>query len=393
MRRFTAFASLSLSASLAFLALPAALEAQSSQFGIRALGYPNQPYSARARAMGGAMALFDPESALNPASLAYLNEMTASFSVMNDRRVVETPAGEGNVKSMRFPLFSINGPLKNKPFTFGVSASTYMARDFSVAYQDTVDIRGTPTPTVDTLTSQGGLTDLRGTAVWRVNPRFAVGIGIHAYTGVNRIDRARHFQDTGYVAIHESSEVSAAGSGFDIGIVRRLGRLTVGAVVRSDGKVNVRRDSLSQTTYPVDLPYSAAIGLRFSASRKLTVAGQGMWHGWGSTNDELVAVGGTGSRDTWEAGFGAEYTPYLEHKGKLPLRVGIRRASMPFPLETGEMPTETNLSFGTGFLFGKEKGGADVTLERVWRNEANNFEERAWLITVTATLRPNGRSR
>jgi len=395
-RRSTAFASRRFGASLAFLvllALPALLPAQSSQFGIRALGYPNQPYSARARAMGGATALLDPESALNPASLAYLNEMTAAFSVMNDRRVVETPAGNGNVKSMRFPLFSISGPLRNKPFTFGVSASTYFARDFSVAYQDTVDIRGTPTPTVETLTSQGGLTDLRGTVVWRVNPRFALGVGIHGYTGVNRIDRARHFQDTGYVAIHEHSEVSAAGAGFDIGILRRLGRLTIGAVVRSDGEVNVRRDSLSQTSYPVDLPYSAALGAQFRASRKLLIAGQGMWRGWGSTNDELIAVGGTGSRDTWEGGFGAEFTPDIEHPRRLPIRVGIRRASMPFPLETGEMPTETNLSFGTGFLFGREKGGADVTLERVWRNEANNFEERAWLITVTATLRPNGARR
>jgi long-subunit fatty acid transport protein len=384
---------LTLAAGVLLLA-PTHLLAQSSQFGIRALGYPNQPYSARARAMGGANALFDPESALNPASLAYLNEMTAAFTVMSDRRVVTTPAGEGNVKSMRFPLFSINGPLKSQPFTFGVSASTYFARDFSVAYQDTVDIRGTPTPTVDTLTAQGGLTDIRGTVVWRVNPRFALGLGIHGYTGVNRIDRARHFQDTGYVAIHESSEVSAAGSGFDIGIIKTLGKaLTIGAVLRSDGEVRVRRDSLSQTTYPVDLPYSAAFGAQFRASRHLRLASQVVWRGWGSTNDELIAVGGTGSRDTWEAGLGAEFIPSLDHPNKLPLRIGVRRASMPFPLQTGEMPTETNLSFGTGFLFGKERGGADVTVERVWRAEANNFEERAWLLTVTATLRPNGRSR
>jgi hypothetical protein len=89
-----------------------------------------------------------------------------------------------------------------------------------------------------------------------------------------------------------------------------------------------------------------------------------------------------------------EYIPVLEHPNKLPLRVGVRRASMPFPLETGEMPTETSLAFGTGFLFGRgDRGGADVTLERVWRAEGNSFEERAWLLTVTATLRPNGRSR
>ncbi len=386
MRRSTAFAF------VALLALPALLPAQSSQFGIRALGYPNQPYSARARAMGGSSALFDAESALNPASLAYLTEMTASFSVMNDRRVVETPAGSGNVRNMRFPLFSIGGPLKTVPLTFGISASTYFARDFAVAYTDTIDIRGVPTPTVDTLASAGGLTDIRGAAAWRVSPRLAIGLGIHAYTGVFRIDRARYFQDTGYVAIHERSEVSAAGAGFDIGVVQRLGKLTIAGVLRSDGSVKVRRDSLAETAYPVDLPLSAAIGLQLRAAPKLLLNSQVVWKGFGAANDELVAVGGTGARDTWEGGFGGEFLPDPEHPYRLPLRFGVRRASIPFPLESGEMPTETSASAGTGFLFGGGKGGADISLERVWRKEANSFEERAWLLTVTATLRP-GRGR
>jgi hypothetical protein len=374
--------------------LPAVLGAQSSQFGIRALGYPNQPYSARARAMGGSGALFDPESALNPASLAYLRSMTAAFSVMGDRRLVETPAGDGNVRGMRFPLFSINGPLTEKPFAFGVSASTYFARDFSVAYTDTVDIRGVPTGTIDTLASSGGITDIRGAAVWRASPRFALGVSIHGFTGVNRIDRHRYFQDTGYVAIHESSEVSAAGAGFDIGVIRQLGRrLTLGAVLRSDGEVRVRRDSLSETTYPVDLPLSAAFGFQYRPAPRFLLAGQVLWKGWGSTNDELTSIGGTGSRDTWEGGFGAEYSTNLDRPTRFPIRLGLRRASLPFPLVAGEMPTETNVALGTGFLFAQDMGGVDLSLERVWRNEASAFEERAWLLTATATLRPGRRGR
>jgi long-subunit fatty acid transport protein len=374
--------------------LPAALGAQSSQFGIRALGYPNQPYSAKSRAMGGSGALFDPESALNPASLGYLRDMTAAFSVMGDRRLVMTPAGDGNVRGMRFPLFSISGPLKEQPFAFGVSASTYFARDFSVAYTDTVDIRGVPTGTIDTLASSGGITDIRGAAVWRVNPRFALGVSIHGFTGVNRIERHRYFQDTGYVAIHETSEVSAAGAGFDIGVIRQVGRkLALAAVLRSDGEVRVRRDSLSETTYPVDLPLSAAAGFQYRVVPRLVLAGQVLWKGWSSTNEELLAIGGTGSRDTWEGGFGAEFTTNRDRPSRFPVRFGVRRASLPFPLQTGEMPTETNLGLGTGFLFAQDMGGVDLAFERVWRKEAHSFEERAWLLTATATLRPGRRSR
>jgi hypothetical protein len=167
----------------------------------------------------------------------------------------------------------------------------------------------------------------------------------------------------------------------------------VAAVLRNDGEVRVRRDSLSETTYPVDLPLSAAIGFQYRLAPRILLAGQGLWKGWGATNAELVAVGGTGPRDTWEGGFGAEYYTNIDRPTRLPIRLGIRRASMPFPLQTGEMPVETNVALGTGFLFAQDMGGVDLALERVWRNEASAFEERAWLLTATATLRPGRRGR
>ncbi|MBW8772222.1 MAG: hypothetical protein JF590_02850, partial [Gemmatimonadetes bacterium] len=233
---------------LALLAFPAVLPAQSSQFGIRGLGYPNMPYSSRARAMGGASGLFDPESGLNPASIAYLTEMTAGFSLLDDRRAVESPAGTGNVRSMRFPLFSIASPIRKLPLVIGVGVSTFLARDFSTAFTDTIDIRGVPTETVDTLSSVGGISDLHATAVWRVDARTAVGGAIHAFSGVERITRVRYFQDTGYVSIQESSEVSADGVGLDLGFIKRLSaHLSVAGVIRSDGHLSPRRDSLVGT--------------------------------------------------------------------------------------------------------------------------------------------------
>jgi hypothetical protein len=374
--------------------LPASLPAQSSQFGIRGLGYPNSPYSARARAMGGSSGLFDPESALNPASLAYLTEMTAAFSLLGDRRAVEGTAGNGNVRGMRFPLFSIAGPLRNQPVAFGVSVATYLARDFSVNFRDTIDIRGVPTETIDTLTSQGGLNDLRATLVWRVDPRFAIGVAVHAFTGVERITRVRYFQDTGYVSLQESAEVSAAGFGFDIGVVKRLSpRLSVAGLLRSDGHLTYRRDSLTATEYPVDLPITLAAGVQYRPSPRLLLTGQGKWQGWGSAEDDLDAVGGTGAHDTWELGFGGELIRNLERPSRYPLRFGVRRTQLPFPLAASEAPRETSVALGTGVTFRDGMGGIDAAFERVWRSEGTDFSERAWLFSLTATLRPNRRSR
>jgi hypothetical protein len=373
---------------------PHAAAAQSSQFGIRGLGYPNSAYSGRARAMGGASALFDPESGVNPASVAYLTEMTASFSLIGDKRVVESPAGTGNVRNMRFPLFSIASPLRQYPISFGLGVSTYLARDFSAAFRDTVDIRGVPTEAIDTLTSVGGINDLHATVVWRVDPRTAVGTALHLYSGVERITRVRYFQDTGYVSIKESSEVSGAGAGFDIGFIKRLStRLSLAGVLRSDGHLTPRRDSLTATQFSVDLPFSAAFGAQWRPGPRLTLAGQARWQGWGSADADLTAVGGTGANDTWELGLGGELVRHIDRPTRFPLRFGVRHLTLPFPLLAGGHPKETAASIGTGMTFREGMGGLDASFERVWRSEGSAFQERAWLFSLTATLRPNRRTR
>jgi hypothetical protein len=368
--------------------------AQSSQFGIRGLGYPNSAYSGRARAMGGASALFDPESGVNPASLAYLTEMTASFSLIGDRRVVEGPAGSGNVRNMRFPLFSIASPIRTLPLTFGVGVSTYLARDFSSSFRDTIDIRGVPTETIDTLSSVGGISDLHATVVWRIDPRTAVGTAIHAFSGVERITRVRYFQDTGYVSIQESAEVSAAGAGFDLGFIKRLStRLSLAGVLRSDGHLTPRRDSITATEFPVDLPLSAAFGAQWRPGPHLTLAGQARWQGWGSADADLTGVGSTGANDTWEIGLGGELVRHLDRPARYPIRFGFRHLTLPFPLVAGGHPSETSASLGTGVTFREGMGGLDASVEHVWRSEGSAFKERAWLFSLTATLRPNRRTR
>lgn len=384
----------SLLACLVLLTFPVTAAAQSSQLGIRGLGYPNVPYSARARSMAGSSALFDAESALNPASLAYLTEMTASFSILGDRRNVQVAGDDGDVRSMRFPMFSLVGPIRGRPVAFGVSVSTYLAKDFSAVFRDTVDVRGVPTEAIDTLNSTGGVNDLRFAGVWRVNPRFAIGGGIHAYTGVQRMNRSRNFQDTGYVAINESAEVSAAGVGFDIGVVRRLSpRFTLAGVLRTDGHLTVRRDSFAATEYPVDLPVSLAVGAQWRPNPRLALAGQGRWQGWGSADDDLTANGGPGARNSWELGMGGEWIRHPTRPAHLPLRFGLRHTTLPFPATSGGDPAETAATLGTGFSFRDGMGTVDGALERVWRSEGSGLTEHAWLFTLTASLRPNRRAR
>ncbi|HET7023784.1 MAG TPA: hypothetical protein VFI39_01095 [Gemmatimonadales bacterium] len=365
------------------------LLAQASTFGIRGLGFPNQPYSAHARGLGGSSSLFDAESGMNPATLGTLHTLTAGITTLPSWTAVESPAGTGSVRGMRFPLIAAGGPIPGSRFAIGISASSYTIRDFSQAFVDTLTVRGASEEVHDTLSGRGGISDLRLAVAWRATPTLDLGGSIHALTGTDRAALVRHFTDTvSYATASESTELSYAGFGIDLGARARLGpTLDLAVIARSDGNVTVQRDSLNDK-YPVDLPYTFGAGLRYRPTATLTVTGQGIFKTWSGANSDLLLQGGTGSRNVWDLSAGAELIRDPSRPFDLPLRVGARYADLPFPFTAGDAPKEWALSVGTGKLFAKGMGGFDAALERVWRSEAGGFSERAWLLTISVTVRP-----
>ena len=86
---------------LAGLALAGPVTAQSSQFGVRGLGLLQRPISVRATGTGGSFGLFDPESALNPASIGQVSFLNANFQTVQAWRRSESPAGIANARDNR----------------------------------------------------------------------------------------------------------------------------------------------------------------------------------------------------------------------------------------------------------------------------------------------------
>ena len=367
-------------------AVPATVSAQSSQFGVRGLGMPGRPLSARAFASGGAFGMFDPESGLNPAALGRLTAMTAGFGALQDFRHVENPAGTESLRETRFPHLTVAGPVRRYPVAVGVSFSNYTSRDFTLATTDTVVLRGVLVPVSDTLASRGGLSDLRLAASYRVQDAWVFGGGFHIITGSNRLRSRRSFADTSYQVATQRSELSYAGVGVSLGVVRNFGpAFSVAATVRSDGKVNVDRDSARVAT--VDLPYTFGLGLRWRARPSLDLASGVVMKTWSGANSDLLAQGGTGAENTVEVSLGAEYTPDPRRPSRRPIRFGARYGTLPFSLVPGERPHELGLSLGTGIRFAQERAGIDLGVEHVWRS-AGDYSERAFLINLGVTVRP-----
>ncbi|HWN19295.1 MAG TPA: hypothetical protein VNO19_10315 [Gemmatimonadales bacterium] len=371
---------------LALMSLPGAVEAQSSQFGVRGLGYPGRALAVRAIGTGGGFGLMDPESSQNPAALASVQNVTAVFTITHGRRTVENPAGTASVQDTRFPQLMVAGGVRPLPMVVGISFSNYTTRDFSLASSGTIDLRGVPVNVSDTLSSRGGLSDLRIAGSYRFGTRWAVGGGFHILTGSNRLSLTRRFDDPNLLASRQRTELSFAGVGLSVGVTRQFGpNFAVSAMARSDGHVNMDRDSARVGT--IDLPYSAGLGLRWRLSPRLDFGGQALFRTWSGANSDLLALGGTGAQNTVEAAVGAEYTTDSKQPFHRPLRIGAHYATLPFPLVPGEQGQQFGLSVGSGVRLAQQRAGLDVALEHVWRSEGV-YSENGFSLSLGVLVRP-----
>jgi hypothetical protein len=365
---------------------PGVALAQSSQFGVRGLGFPGRELTARAMGSGGAFGLFDAESSLNPAALGAVQSVTSVFTINQSFRHEENPAGTASTRDTRFPLLMVVGPVRQSRAALGLSYSNYTSRDFTVATAHTIDLRGVPVGVTDSFSSRGGLSDLRLAAAYRFQNRWLVGAGFHIITGSNRLDSRRSFDDPAFLSSRQTAEVSYTGVGVSAGIIRQFGRsFAVALMGRSDGHLNVDRDSARVGT--IDLPYTFGLGLRWQPAAKLGLAAQTLVRTWSGANSDLLEQGGTGAQNTLEVAAGLEFTPDPKRPFSKPLRLGARYARLPFPLIAGDQGHEFGISAGSGFRFAQQRAGIDLTVEHAWRSEGA-YSERGFLASLGISVRP-----
>ena len=376
-----------LSTALLGLLVAAPLAAQSSQFGVRGLGLPLRPISVRATALGGGFSLFDAESALNPASIGQVVFLTANFQTVQSWRNSVSPAGSARARDNRYPGVFVAGPIGGTPLSISLSASGFTDRNFILASRDTLLIRGQPIEAFDTLSSQGGLSDLRAALAWRQSRAIHWGVGVHMITGSNRIVSHRAFTDSTYSGVSERFTYSYLGFGVSAGVVARLGKyVTLAGLVRADDRVRVELDTAALGN--AKLPLTVSGGARVQLGDRVLLAGSGLYRNWSRSSADLVRLGGVGSVNTTEFSAGIEYLTDPKRLSHRPLRLGVRYATLPFPFKLGAKTSETAISFGTSFRFVAERAGFDVALQRVWRKGGAGFTEKATLLSLGVSVRP-----
>jgi hypothetical protein len=389
-----------LHAAMLLLAVPAVARAQTSEFGVRGLGVPGRELSTRSLALGGGLGLFDGESSVNPAALGTLTTTTALFTTNGSWSNTTNPAGSLSTRDTRFPQILIGGPIPHHPFALGVSYSMYTDRDFTVVSDGVASPRGVPVNVHDTLSSRGGLDDIRLAGAWLVpGHHLAFGAAIHFITGSNRLESRRFWEDTTYTSPAQMAELSYSGVGVSLGgIWAPSHTLELAASWRHDGAVTVSRDSngTGAVQLPtaeigtVPLPTTWSAGIHFIPNRRLSFSASVISNNWSVADSSLVAQGAPGALNTFEVNGGVEIVRDAKRATRWPLRLGARYATLPFLLIPSPQPVEYGFSVGTGRRFAADRGGFDITVQHLWRSQGRLYTETATLITFGISVRPGG---
>ncbi len=330
--------------------------------------------------------MLDPMSAINPATVGGLDVVSTALTSTAMWAATTTPAGDGSFRQQRFPLAVIGGPVPKSPFSFAVSYSSYLVRDYAMVSRTVDAPRGMPVGVVDSIGATGGVNDFRVAGSITISPELAVGLGAHLMTGASSSFSRRVWDDSSYLPTRQTAEVTHAGGALSAGVVFVPSeRLSLAASVRLDGNLSVERDSARIDD--LDMPTTFALGARYLVAPKVALSGSAIARTWGDTDRSVVARGGIGAMNTIEYGVGIELVRNVRRPDHKPLRAGVRYATLPFLIEAGRQPTEMAFAVGTGLRFADDLGGIDIALEHFRRSQGSSFRESGWQFTVGVSAR------
>lgn len=364
-------------------AVAAPARAQGSAFALRGLGWAGRPVSARTAGTAGALATFDPQMSVNPATLGRWTSVAGWAVAAPTRREFDGLRGPVTNETVRFPLigFAASTPYK---FAVGFSFSDYLDRTYQIETRDTLVINGTPQTFRDAGRSIGGISDIQLGVGYRLRPSLQIGAGFHYYVGSVRLTAQRVWDNPFYLDIIEASITDYRGAGLAAGaLLQPFRRMELSLSGRWNG--SLRAENVAGEVVTVPLPHEANVGLRLQVVPGVLVAGSAQWAGWGRADATLSTPGG-GARDTWAMSAGAEVQRVTLIRLRTPLRAGYRWRQLPF-LSLGQTVDEQAWSAGFGFSFSQDRANLDIAVDQGSRS-AGTTTETFTTIFAGLTIRP-----
>jgi hypothetical protein len=375
MRRSVGIARLLMGFSLAIVAA-GELPAQ-SVLSTRGLGFPAQPVDARARALGGTAAGLPGAEITwaNPASAVGLLAPGLVFGYQYDSFSADDAADSFSGKSVRFPLVLAAIPAGER-FVVQAGFGSFLDQNWRIIERDTLYLTPDTVAVQDWWQSEGGVTRLRFAVGAAVVSNLSVGVALDAYTGsANRL-LGRAFPGEGRPACC-ATEWNFRGLGGTVGAHWSPGNdMGAGISVGFGGTLEADPRDSTGVASEFSLPLTVNGGASGRIAENLLVVVGGSWEGWSTLNPAMTDRGG--ARDSWSIAAGVEWDGATIGGTTLPLRLGVRSATLPFAWDDGaEAPAERALSFGTGLQLA---GGAVLpsAFAEFGARDSGGLEESFW---------------
>lgn len=370
--------------------LTSGLSAQ-SLLGTQGLGYPLEPLDARTRALGG-VGIGLPATAVlptDPAVAAFIPFPSLEMT-LQPQWTTETLNGRSrSTQGTRFPLIGLAYPVFALKGAVTASVGGFMDQRWEAEEPGTAEIWGTTLPVTDRLESDGGVSSFRIGWAQRLGDKLAIaaGVGVHAGSVTRTFTRVLDSVPSGIQVVPYTSSrrwqysglTASGGFRWEPSLFFRAG----GSVIwSSDLKARPEGDSEGdRASYP--LPTEVRLGATGILTSDLALTLGVSYADWKSSSDGLESATVVGT--VWSYGGGVEWAGWGLGSRVFPLRVGFRRADLPFTY-AGAAPRETTFSGGIGLNLTRPEdvivGTVDLAMERGHR-DAGALSESFWRGTVT----------
>jgi hypothetical protein len=368
------------------LGLAAAVHSAGAQGAVstQGFGYPSGGLSSKVIAGGGGFAEFDAISTRNPASILGWGRSGLYFQYDPEFRSIDGATKKDNTVTARFPLVAAGFTIGDRT-AISVSATTLLDRTWETLFRSGQRLGLDSVEYLERVRSTGGIADMRLAGAYAFSSQFAVGAGIHAFGGENRLSLTRTFDDsTKYGTLNRSLTLGFQGSGVSLGAVWRPVRvLAVAASWAAGGRLTM--ESADTVLGRGDAPGRFGAGVRFDAIPGVSLAASFDRTKWSGL--QPLGTSSLEARDGTDIGVGADLTGPRMRSTPLMLHLGVRNRDLPFVVQ-GNTVSERQYAVGATVPFGGPRASLDMGLVRATRTGAGGVNEHAVILTFGFSVRP-----
>lgn len=368
---------------VAMLALPAVGMAQGS-ISTQGFGYPTGGLSTRAAAAGGGFAEFDFTSPRNPSSTLGWGRGGLYFQYEPEFRKLTSGPESENTMTARFPIWMAGMQLGSRAMGT-VTASTLLDRTWATRVRGGQILGPDSVGYEERVESSGAINDIRLGVSYSLRPSFSVGVGLHGFTGENRMNLTRTFDDSlRYGTLVRELTIGYLGNAFSLGATWRPHRqVAVAASIRTGGNLDVRiADTLVASG---SMPNRIGFGVRFDGFPGTSMGislERTQWSSLGELSQTSLVA-----NDSWEIGAGLETAGPKFRAVPVLFYLGYRKRDLPFSV-AGEVVPETFYSGGAGIPLAGPRVILDMAIQRASRGPVSGVSEKAWIVSLGFTVRP-----